>query len=63
MGKRQNGMEVIWFRSAKETLATILDYVEENFDCTVAMKVYNKINNHVDSLAFFPRIGGRDPRF
>ena len=43
-------MEIIWSRSAKETLATVLDYIEEYFDSTVAMKVYNKINNHVDLL-------------
>ena len=56
-------MEIIWSRSAKETLATVLDYIEEYFDSTVAMKVYNKINNHVDLLVSFPRMGVRDPRF
>ena len=45
-------MEIIWSRSAKETLATVLDYIEEYFDSTVAMKVYNKINNHVDSVSY-----------
>ena len=52
-------MEIIWSRSAKETLATVLDYIEEYFDSTVAMKVYNKINNHVDLLVSFPRMGVR----
>ena len=56
-------MEIIWSRSSKETLATVLDYIEEYFDSTVAMKVYNKINNHVDLLVSFPRMGVRDPRF
>lgn len=53
-------MEVIWSRLAKETLASIVEYVEDSFNSTVALKVYDKINNHIDSLAFFPRIGMKD---
>lgn len=56
-------MEIIWSHSAKETLAEVLLYVEENFDSMASMKVFAKINNHIDSLAFFPRIGVRDSRF
>lgn len=44
-------------------MAAIVEYVENNFNSTVAMKVYNKINNHVDSLVFFPRIGVKDSLF
>lgn len=54
-------MEVIWSRPAKETLAAILEYIENNFDSAVAFKVYCKINDHVDSLAFFPKIGVKVP--
>lgn len=39
-------MEVIWSRPAKETLASIVEYVEDSFNSTVALKVYNKINDH-----------------
>lgn len=56
-------MEVIWSRLAKETLAVIVEYIEVCFNSTVALKFYNKIKNHIDSLAFFPRIGMRDPLF
>lgn len=45
-------MEVIWSRLAKGTLASIVEYVEDSFNSTVALKVYDKINNHIDSLAF-----------
>lgn len=34
--------------------------MEDSFNGTVALKVYDKINNHIDSLAFFPRIGMKD---
>lgn len=53
-------MEVIWSRLAKETLASTVKYVEDCFNRTVALKVYNKINSHIDSLVFFPRIGMKD---
>ena len=29
-----------------------MEYVEDSFNGTVALKVYDKINNHIDSLAF-----------
>lgn len=63
LDKRAYGMEIVWSRLAKETLATIVEYVETNFNSTVAVKVYNKINGHVESLAFFPRIGMKDSYF
>jgi len=53
-------MEIVWSHLAKETLASILGYVEDNFNSTIALNVYRKINEHVDSLAFFPRIGVKD---
>lgn len=53
-------MEIIWSRLAKETLAAIIEYVENNFSSAIALKIYNKINNHIDSLAFFPQIGVKD---
>lgn len=53
-------MEVVWSRLAKETLISILEYVENNFNSTIAWKAYCKIREHVDSLALFPRIGMRD---
>lgn len=56
-------MEIVWSRPAQETLTTILKYIENNFDSNIALKVYNRINNHVDSLAFFPRVGVLDSRF
>ena len=56
-------MEVIWSRLAKETLASIVKYVEDVFGHTVALNVYNKINSHIDSLVFFPRIGMKDDAF
>lgn len=56
-------MEVVWSRPAQETLTAILKYIEDNFDSTIAFKVYNKIDNQVDSLAFFPRIGVLDSHF
>lgn len=56
-------MEVVWSRLAKETLASILEYVEDSFNNEVALKVYRRINDHIDSLVFFPRIGMKDCRF
>ncbi len=53
-------MEIIWSRFAKETLASIVEYVEDRFNSTVALKVYNKINNYIDLLVFFPRIEVKD---
>lgn len=56
-------MEIVWSRPAQETLTAILKYIENNFDSNIALKVYNRINNHVDSLAFFPQIDVLDSRF
>lgn len=41
-------------------MSSIMEYIEDSFNSVVALKIYNKINNHIDSLAFFPRIGTRD---
>ena len=63
MDQGSNGVEIVWSRLAKETLALVLDYIQTSFGDVVAKKVYTKINNHVDSLAFFPRIGILDKRY
>lgn len=63
MDQGSNGVEIVWSRLAKETLVLVLDYIQTSFGDVVAKKVYTKINNHVDSLAFFPRIGILDKRY
>lgn len=63
MDQESNGVEIVWSRLAKKTLASVLDYIETSFGDVVARKIYTKINNHVDSLAFSPRIGILDNRY
>ncbi len=56
-------MEVIWSDFAKQNLNSILDYVEDNFGVTVAMKTLQRIRTQVDCLHVFPEIGVRDRKY
>ena len=53
-------MVVIWSRLARETLAEILQYVEEHFNTKTAQSVMKSIIEYTNLLSSFPRIGFED---
>lgn len=50
-------MRIEWSHRALDDLSDILKYVVDMFGETAALRVNNEINDEVDTLAFFPKLG------
>lgn len=53
-------MEVVWSKTAKDSLAVTLHFIRLNFSDNVAQNIRIKIENQVNQLADFPLIGVKD---
>ena len=55
--------EIQWLKEAEDELADIVDYVFQNQGQKVALKVYENIISHIDSLAEFPELGTPETKY
>lgn len=53
-------MEVVWSKTAKESLAVTLQFIRQNFSDNVAQNIRNQIENQVNQLSIFPLMGIED---